>query len=208
MRELVPARAADSHKGDFGRVLVIAGSLGRTGAAHLAALGALRSGAGLVTIATPRSCVPIDRRDGAGVHDRAARRDAAGHGRFRGASIGCSISRRTSSRSGPGSGQSPGTRRSCRRCVERAGVPLVLDADALNAFVGEPERLMGRDGVDVIITPHPGEMARLLEHQRSRRCSTIGSSTRASLPPPIASTSCSRGIARSSPARRAARSST
>ena len=47
--------------------------------------------------------------------------------------------------------------------IERAGVPLVLDADALNAFVGEPERLMGRDGVDVIITPHPGEMARLMD---------------------------------------------
>src|SRR4029077_11347245 len=57
MRELIPARAADSHKGDFGRVLVIAGSVGRTGAAHLTALGALKSGAGLVTIATPRSCV-------------------------------------------------------------------------------------------------------------------------------------------------------
>src|SRR5688500_7196184 len=59
MRELVPARAADSHKGDFGRVLIVAGSLGRTGAAHLAAMGALRSGAGLVTVATPRSCAPI-----------------------------------------------------------------------------------------------------------------------------------------------------
>ena len=46
--------------------------------------------------------------------------------------------------------------------VERAGVPLVLDADALNAFAGDPERLVGRDGVDVVITPHPGEMARLL----------------------------------------------
>src|SRR4029079_3866854 len=56
-RERVPARAADSHKGDFGRVLIVAGSIGRTGAAHLAAIGALRSGAGLVTIATPRSCV-------------------------------------------------------------------------------------------------------------------------------------------------------
>src|SRR6478609_4182933 len=59
MRELVPVRAGDSHKGDFGRVLVVAGSAGRTGAAHLAALGALKSGAGLVTIATPRSCLPI-----------------------------------------------------------------------------------------------------------------------------------------------------
>src|SRR5262249_30276831 len=58
MRELVPARAADSHKGDFGRVLIVSGSVGRTGAAHLAAVGALRSGAGLVTVATPRSCVP------------------------------------------------------------------------------------------------------------------------------------------------------
>src|SRR3954467_5959031 len=59
MRELVPARAAESHKGDFGRVLIVAGAIGRTGAAHLAALGALRSGAGLVTIATPRSALPI-----------------------------------------------------------------------------------------------------------------------------------------------------
>ena len=78
MRELVPTRTADSHKGDYGRVLIVAGSRGRSGAAHLAALGALRSGAGLVTVATPRS-VPADRRlDGARVHDRAARRDGIG----------------------------------------------------------------------------------------------------------------------------------
>ena len=59
MQGILPTRAAESHKGDFGRVLIIAGSFGRTGAAHLAALGALRSGAGLVTVATPRSCLPI-----------------------------------------------------------------------------------------------------------------------------------------------------
>ncbi len=59
MREIVPTRTADSHKGDYGRVLIVAGSRGRSGAAHLAALGALRSGAGLVTVATPRSVLPI-----------------------------------------------------------------------------------------------------------------------------------------------------
>ena len=58
-RASITPRAADSHKGDFGRVTVIAGSRGKTGAAHLAAMGALRSGAGLVTVATPASCLPI-----------------------------------------------------------------------------------------------------------------------------------------------------
>src|SRR4051812_16990249 len=161
MRELVPARAADSHKGDFGRVLVIAGSLGRTGAAHLAALGALRSGAGLVTVATPRSCLPIlasmaaeymtlplDETP-AGTVDFAALDRVL---EFTADVIAC----------GPGLGQDPGTAAFVHALLERCGVPLVLDADALNAFASEPDRLSGRDGVDVIITPHPGEMARLI----------------------------------------------
>ena len=63
---------------------------------------------------------------------------------------------------GPGLGQSPGTAAFVHALLERTGVPLVLDADALNAFAGDPDRLMGRDEVDVVITPHPGEMARLL----------------------------------------------
>jgi NAD(P)H-hydrate epimerase len=63
---------------------------------------------------------------------------------------------------GPGLGRDPSTQRFVQRLVERTGVPVVLDADALNAFEDEPERLAGRDGVDVIVTPHPGEMARLI----------------------------------------------
>ena len=161
MREIVPVRAAESHKGDFGRVLIVAGSLGRTGAAHLAALGALRSGAGLVTVATARSCLPtlasmgpeymtepLDETPSGGIHfaalDRLFEMDA------------------DVIAVGPGIGQDPGTVAFVHGLLERAGVPVVLDADALNAFAGEPDRLMGRDGVDVIVTPHPGEMARLV----------------------------------------------
>ena len=70
LRAVVGPRAADSHKGDFGRLTIVAGSIGKTGAAHLAAMGALRSGAGLVTVATPRCCLPDPRGHVTGVHDR------------------------------------------------------------------------------------------------------------------------------------------
>src|SRR6185436_2678359 len=161
MRELVPARAADSHKGDFGRVLVIAGSVGRTGAAHLAAIGALRSGAGLVTIAAPRSCVPILAAMAPEYMTEPLDETAAGAIDFSAADRVLDLDADVIA-IGPGLGQDPSTAAFVHAVVERSGVPLVLDADALNAFAGDPERLTGRDGVDVIVTPHPGEMARLL----------------------------------------------
>ena len=161
MREIVPVRAADSHKGDFGRVLVVAGSLGRSGAAHLAAIGALRSGAGLVTIATPKSCLPIVAAMAPEYMTEGLEETAAGTIDY------AALDRVLEFKAdviavGPGLGQSPGTAAFVQGLVERAGVPLVIDADALNAFAGDPDRLTGRDGVDVVITPHPGEMARLL----------------------------------------------
>ena len=161
MRELVPARAADSHKGDFGRVLIIAGSLGRTGAAHLAGIGALRSGAGLVTIATPRSCLATVAGMAAEYMTEPLEETATGTIDYAALDRVLEIKADVIA-VGPGLGQSPGTSAFVQGLFERAGVPLVLDADALNAFAGEPERLMGRDGVDVVITPHPGEMARLV----------------------------------------------
>ena len=184
MRELVPARAADSHKGDFGRVLVIAGSIGRSGAAHLAAIGALRSGAGLVTVATPRSCLPIVAAMAPEYMTEGLEETAAGTVDY------AALDRVLDFNAdiiavGPGLGQSPGTAAFVHGLLERVGVPLILDADALNAFSGDPERLVGRDGVDVVITPHPGEMGRLLnlsveavQHDRLRHATEFAANHR------------------------------
>jgi hydroxyethylthiazole kinase-like uncharacterized protein yjeF len=161
MRDIVPARAADSHKGDFGRVLIVAGSFGKTGAAHLSAMGALRSGAGLVTVATPRSCVPIVAAMAPEYMTEPLEETSLGTIDYGAVDRVLDLPADVIAL-GPGIGQDPSTAAFVQAIVERAGVPLVLDADALNAFAGETERLMGRDGVDVIITPHPGEMARLL----------------------------------------------
>jgi NAD(P)H-hydrate epimerase len=161
LRDVVEPRAVESNKGDFGRVVIVAGSRGKTGAAHLAAMGALRSGAGLVTVATAASVLPIvasmapelmtepleDAPDGsiaASAIDRVLelRHDV----------IAC----------GPGLGRGPGVADFVRRLLDRATSPLVLDADAITVLADDPGRLVGRDERVVIITPHPGEMARLI----------------------------------------------
>ena len=160
MRELITPRTPDSHKGDYGRVLVVAGSRGKTGAAHLSAVGALRSGAGLVTIATPASCQPVIAAMAAEYMTEALAEtdqglDPEGVDRvLEWARDVIAI--------GPGLGRANGTRDFIRQLVDRATMPLVIDADGLNAFSEDPDRLAGREGRDVIITPHPGEMGRLV----------------------------------------------
>jgi NAD(P)H-hydrate epimerase len=160
MRELVEPRPPDSHKGDYGRVLIVAGSRGKTGAAHLAAMAALRSGAGLVTVATPASCLPILAALGAEYMTEPLEETPDGLAAFealeRILAVGADVIA-----VGPGLGRSASTSALVHGVVERAGVPLVLDADALFAFAGEAERLAGREEGDIIVTPHPGEMARL-----------------------------------------------
>lgn len=162
MRRHVNPRAAESQKGDYGRILVVAGSLGKTGAAHLTAMAALRSGAGLVTIATPRSCVPI--LAGLGVEYMTLGLDETPEGQlaFEGVDPVVDFDADVIVL-GPGLGRGPSTSAFVHAVIERAGVPVIVDADALFAFAGDTDHLQGRDDVAIIITPHPGEMARLLD---------------------------------------------
>jgi NAD(P)H-hydrate epimerase len=165
LRTLVMPRAADSHKGDFGRVTIVAGSVGKTGAAHLAAMGALRSGAGLVTVATPRSCLPVVAALSP-VFMTLELPDGSGTVTLEGVERVLDLAHDVIA-CGPGLGRTPDVARFVRSLLERATVPLVLDADALTVLADEPALLAGRDDREVIITPHPGEMGRLIGRSTS-----------------------------------------
>lgn len=160
VRELVAPRSADSHKGDYGHVLVVAGAPGTTGAAHLAALGALKAGAGLVTVATSASCRPIVAAM-APEYMTAAISDFGDELNPNGVDAVLMMARDVIA-IGPGLGQGRSTQEFIRALVDRATTPLIIDADGLNAFTGMSERLSGREGQAIVITPHPGEMARLV----------------------------------------------
>jgi len=161
VRLIVQPRPADSHKGDYGRVTVVAGSRGKTGAAHLTGLAALRSGAGLVTIATPSCCVPIVASLAAEYMTEPLADTPAGE--VAEAALDTVLAlRHDVIACGPGLGRSEGAAAFVRGLVERSPVPLVLDADAVLAFEGDPGQLVGRDERHLVITPHPGEMARLV----------------------------------------------
>ena len=155
------ARARDIHKGDCGRVLIVAGSARKSGAARLAAAGALRSGAGLVTVATPRGCQQtvsawMPEYMTLGLEETPLGEVAAGAAEL-------VLEQRCDVLAvGPGLGQGPDVELLVRTLVERTAASLVLDADALNVCARDATTLVGRDGRDLIITPHPGEMARLV----------------------------------------------
>ena len=163
--EAFPRRGRGAHKGDFGHVLVVAGSLGKTGAAVLAAIGALRSGAGLVTAATPTPCLPLVAAarpelmteplavTGSGGLDPEGLKHLLGLAAERDAVV-----------LGPGLGQDAATRELVRAFVHACPVPLVIDADGLNALapLGTGPGAQLRREAATILTPHPGEMARLV----------------------------------------------
>ena len=157
-------RRGDSHKGDYGHVLAIAGSVGKTGAACLTARSALLAGAGLVTLATPAPCLPVaagqmlevmteplDATDSGAVSVK-----AFDYGR-----VEALLGKKDVLAIGPGLGGHAETVGFVRRLVEGTTLPIVLDADGINAFVGQTERLSGQKRI-LVLTPHPGEFARLL----------------------------------------------
>ena len=164
-REIAPLigpRLLAANKGNFGHVLVIGGSVGKAGAAAMAGISALRVGAGLSTVATTGSVLATV----AGFHPEVMTEplDETTDG-----SIALSALRRTDKLAegktvlaiGPGISRNAETSEFVRSAVKRYMMPIVLDADGLNAFEGRAEELSGKLG-PIVITPHPGEMARLV----------------------------------------------
>jgi NAD(P)H-hydrate epimerase len=163
VRGLLIPRPPDAHKGRFGHLLVIGGSVGKTGAAVLTCLGALRSGAGLVTCAVPGTQQPIV---AGGVPEamteplpETAVRTLSEHALHRLTEL---ASRMDAIAVGPGVGLDPETQATVRELSRRVDRPMVLDADALTALAGHLGVLREAQGPRVL-TPHPGEAARLLD---------------------------------------------
>lgn len=158
----VRRRVPFAHKGDFGRVLVVAGSRGKSGAAILAGLAALRSGAGTVTIAVPAAiqdavmaAAPAElMTEGLADEARGFLSAAAAEQALRLADACDAVA------VGPGLGTDPSTVRAVRDLVQGSPVPVVVDADALNAMASSASSW--RPKADWILTPHLGEMARLI----------------------------------------------
>lgn len=176
---LIAPRETDAHKFSVGAVLVCAGSAGKSGAALLCARGAFRAGAGVVTIATwPEALAAVDAR----------MPEVMAHGLDRGAPLDeleQLLAGRRAVVIGPGFGLDDAARAVVERVVDVFDGPIVFDADAITHFKGRPERLAKAKG-QLILTPHPGEMGRLLgvpgeevEHDRFGAVRRIVDATRA-----------------------------
>jgi ADP-dependent NAD(P)H-hydrate dehydratase / NAD(P)H-hydrate epimerase len=158
-------RAADSHKGTFGHAVIVAGSRGKSGAAVLAGYACLRAGAGLTTIATPDEIQPVV----AGAYPEYMTEPLLATKTGGIAAANASSGRMTKLLEdkaavaiGPGIGTHVETRMVVQQLVRESTLPIILDADGLNCFDGEAARLGQRKTQFLAVTPHPGEMARLL----------------------------------------------
>jgi NAD(P)H-hydrate epimerase len=162
MSTLIPERPPYSHKGDYGHVLLIAGSRGKTGAALMAANAALRTGAGLVTIGIPEHLVGSFQSSVA--EEMLLPLPDTGKGALSYKALPEILDFISSNADvlalGPGLGQAEETSRLVRELLLRSAAPMVIDADALNALDGHTA-LLKKTKAPAIITPHPGEFSRL-----------------------------------------------
>jgi ADP-dependent NAD(P)H-hydrate dehydratase / NAD(P)H-hydrate epimerase len=161
---LLAPRSSEANKGNFGHVLVIGGSLGKAGAAAMAGMSALRVGAGLSTIATPKSVLPTVAGFHPEVMTEPLEETEAGTISLRALEYGrldSVVEHKTVLAIGPGISRNTETAEFVRTIVGKYKVSMVVDADGLNAFEGCTEKLKG-DGRPLVITPHPGEMSRLI----------------------------------------------
>ncbi len=175
-------RSRNAHKGDFGRIFVLAGSEGLTGAAHLASLAALRAGAGLVTLGVPEKIYPVLARRAAEVMVRPFPSTKQGALSARSLKpILQFLENQDVLALGPGLSQNPETQKVIREILVRSKLPMVIDADGLNALKGYLSHLKKCSG-RTILTPHPGEFVRLFggtlsqqEKNRKNRAAEIAS---------------------------------
>ena len=164
-RALPLARDPAANKGTYGHALIVAGSLGKSGAAVLAAHGALRSGAGLVTVATPQDVQPVVAAGMPEMMTAPLASTEAGTASLRNLDYGRFdeiLRGKTVLAIGPGLSMQNETQQFIRLIVGQTGLPIILDADGLNAFAGVADTLNERHAAAMVLTPHPGEMARLL----------------------------------------------
>ncbi len=166
---LAQPRERDAHKGDFGHVLVLGGSVGKTGAAAMAAKAALRAGAGLATVATAKSALPVIASHSMEVMTEPLPETDAGTvslNALEGGLLDALVEGKSVLAVGPGLGRHPETMELVRSVVNKYDLPVVLDADGLNAFAGCIQTLRPDRRVRVL-TPHPGEMGRLTDRKTS-----------------------------------------
>ncbi|MBZ5503214.1 MAG: NAD(P)H-hydrate dehydratase [Acidobacteriia bacterium] len=163
-RGFAAPRSAAGHKGDYGHALIVAGSVGKSGAAALAAWAALRVGSGLATAAVPEPVLPIVAAHTPEIMTEPLAATETGSIAFRNFESGRFDAIRKGKQAigmGPGLSTHPDTQNFVRAVLGARSVPVILDADGLNAFAGRAPELKHRDGA-LCVTPHPGEMARLL----------------------------------------------
>jgi len=162
MRNALLPRPRDAHKGRTGHLLVVAGSPGKTGAAAMTALSAMRGGAGLVTLGIPKSLNTA--LEPQAIEAMTCPLPETKNGRLDDSSLGIimdQIAGKQCLAIGPGLGTAPETRQLVRRILQENPAPVVIDADGLNCLAGHTQILKDLS-VPVILTPHPGEMARLV----------------------------------------------